>query len=129
MDIDAFQAFLRDLRDHGGCRLGGSMALHREDLRGHVSDIDLICPDRTKDDYGEVIDEPIRRCIEVYERHGVPWDSVAPGTISSPRDLVTLPRPVEVIEEMWIRGRDDPQPADTCREVYGVRLETWRSPQ
>jgi hypothetical protein len=123
MDINTFKRFLAALRDEG-CLLTGSFARHTNDLGDHVSDIDLVCGDRTEDDFGEMLDAPIERCIDVFEKFDVPWESAVIGSIGSPRDLVTLPRPVEIMESSWASYRWEP-PAGNAIHVYGVLFKTF----
>jgi len=110
MEPKQFREFLVALRDEVPCRLIGSFACGDEDTRsGYLSDIDFVCQGKQEDDFGKVIDHPMRRAIQIFERFGVPWESVIVGSIGSPRDTTTLPRPVEVMEDCWIPTTKDDQ--------------------
>jgi hypothetical protein len=124
MDIPTFRRFLIALRDRGGCVLTGSYARHEQDLAGHVSDIDLVCPEKTVDDYGATVVSPIGTCIAVFAEFGVPWSSPIVGSIGSPRDLTTLPRPVEVMEAGWASIKWKP-PAGPRVQIFGVDFKTF----
>ncbi len=124
MDIPTFRRFLIALRDRGACVLTGSYARHENDLRGHLSDIDLVCPEKVRDDYGNVTRSPIRECCAVFDEFGVPWSSPIVGSIGSPRDVTTLPRPVEVMEEGWAAIKWK-APAANRISIYGVDFRTF----
>jgi hypothetical protein len=124
MDIPTFRQFLIALREEGACQLTGSFARHENDLRGHLSDIDLVCPEKAVDDYGEVVRSFIQDCVRVFERFGVAWSSPIIGSIGSPRDTTTLPRPVEVMEAGWASIKWKP-PAGRKISVYGVDFPTF----
>lgn len=128
MDHDTFETFLRALRDEAGARLGGSFALHNEDARpGFVSDIDLVILHPREDPWTNetVQPTPMQRAIRVFERFDVPWESAVIGAISSPRDLDTLPRPVEVMDTGWIEHEPD---ALSTRVIYGVHFVCHSQP-
>ena len=124
MPFVTFEAFLLALRDRAQARLCGSYSRGTEDMGDHVSDIDLVvpCVDR-EDAWGDSVERPIDRAVEVFKLFGVPMESILPGQVSSPRDLKTLPRPVEVMDTAWV----DPEAgALPSREVFGVVFETHR---
>lgn len=114
LDVTTFLQFLEALRDETGARLCGSYARGDHDLRGHISDIDLVVKDGRMQDV-----------LAIFERFGVEGDSCAPGHWASPRNLVALPRPVEVFEPAW----PDPEPsAPSTVSVFGVEFVTYRRP-
>ena len=61
------------------------------------------------------------KAIAVFERFGVPIESILPGQVSSPRDLTTLLRPVEVMEHSWVDA--DPKLPERV-EFYGITFLT-----
>ncbi len=123
MDYITFQAFLLELRDYAGAQLHGSFAHYQEDRGEYVSDIDLVVSEPELDDWGDYVKPtPIERAIEIFERYEVPWESIITGAINSPRDLVTLPRPVEVTDTGWIK----PAPSYcVSRVLWGIEFQCF----
>lgn len=120
MSPTLFKSFLEALRDEAGALLCGSFARGDHDLNGHLSDIDLIVRCVSRMD-GQV--RPIDKAIEIFKRFEVPGESILVGQWSSPRDIVTLPRPVEVMEDSWVDPDKSLPPKVT---VFGVEFATYR---
>ena len=107
-----------------GARVCGSFARGDYDLKGNWSDIDLVVPMAEEDEWGDKIEPtPIQLAIKVLDEFGIPWDSILPGHISTPRDTKTLPRPIEVMEECWITP--DPTFPDTVK-ICGIGFKTFK---
>lgn len=124
MDKKTFRQFLIALRDEAGARLCGSCARGDYDMKpGFLSDIDFVIPAvSATDGWGDPIeDRPMTKAIAVFERFGVPIESILPGQVSSPRDLTTLLRPVEVMEHSWVDA--DPKLPERV-EFYGITFLT-----
>jgi len=112
---------LTALRDRCGAKLCGSWAEGTQDMKpGMFSDIDLVV---RYTDREEGKTRPIEEAIKVFDEFGVPWDSHIVGQISSPRDLQTLPRPVEVMESSWIAPKPEYKPEVN---VFGVTFQSFR---
>lgn len=127
MEVQAFVHFLVDLREEADARVCGSFARGDYDLRsGFLSDIDFVVPAVSRSDAWGVLrtDRPIDKAVAVFARYGVPWDSILPGQISSPRDTTTLPRPVEVMETSWVEV--DPSLPENVL-IFGMLFLTYRS--
>lgn len=104
-----FRAFLRALADSGVVRVIGSYANGTANTEDHVSDLDL---------YVLREDKGMKKVIAIFDAFGVPWESFVFGHIYSPRDLTTLPFPVECAY-WWFdckRGRTKPV------KVFGVKF-------
>lgn len=86
LTIHEFLEFLQELADSGVVRVVGSYADGTANTRGHLSDLDL---------YVLQEDRGMKKVIEIFNRHGVPWDSVITGSISSPRNAEYMFLPVE----------------------------------
>ena len=123
MTEERFIEFLTALRDRCGARLCGSWADGTQDMKpGMLSDIDLVVR------YAErecAKTRPIEEAIKVFHEFNVPWTSSIVGQLSSPRDLETLPRPVEIMESSWITPN-----RGYSREInlFGVTFQTFRFP-
>lgn len=114
MDFEKFQHFLLRLRDQCKARLGGSYARGTEHF---YSDIDLIIPNSTdRMSY-------VKKAIDIFNEFEVPWESAVIGSISSPRNLECLPKPVEVIAQMWID--DKRSRTKQSVEVFGVLFQKY----
>lgn len=111
MPIPTFLQFLKTLRDEAGAKLAGSFARGDYDI-DHFSDIDLV-----------IKESKMKKAIKIFERFGVVGDSVLIGQWSSPRDKTTLPRPVEVMSDFWIKA--DPKLPPTVT-VFGIEFKTYR---
>ena len=120
-----FMEFLRTLRDEANVRVCGSFASGTYDMKpGFLSDIDFVVQyvDR-EDEYGNPVVRPIDKAMEIFKRFDVPGDSIFVGQWSSPRDLETLPRPVEVMES-WLIQEDESYPQTVS--IFGLRFQTYR---
>lgn len=126
MDVQTFSEFLRLLRDSCRARVCGSFARGDFDTRRHISDIDLVVPyQESLDEYGEPVATYMSKAIDIFSIFNVPGESAITGDWSSPRDLITLPRPVEVFDEFWI------EPEFTATDhviIYGVKFQTYTKP-
>lgn len=111
MPLRVFVQFLKTLRDEANAKVCGSFARGDYDLKGHLSDIDLV-----------VNDKGMKKAIEIFERFNVVGDSIIFGQWSSPRDLTSLPHPVEVMSKVWIKKEKD---CPKTVSVYGIVFDTW----
>lgn len=62
----------------------------------------------------------IDKVIALFAKYGIPWESCIPGHISSPRDLFTLPIPIEFSSIFEHRKNRMP-----FVSIYGVKFATW----
>lgn len=81
-----FIVFLTALRDTKLLRVVGSYAKGTQNSGGYLSDIDFHV---LKDHEG------MQRIIEVFNEHGVAWESVITGSINTPRNAEYMFVPIE----------------------------------
>lgn len=118
MTTNDFKLFLTALRDEAGAKLCGSMARGDYDI-DHFSDIDLIVRGRKY----KTKKRKMLVAIDIFNRFEVPGESILMGQWSSPRDKITLPRPVEIMEDTWIK----PDPAlPLVVSLFTVDFQTYR---
>jgi predicted nucleotidyltransferase len=81
-----FREFLQALANSGVVRVVGSYATGMANTEDHISDLDLWV---LREDKG------MKKVISIFDKFGVPWESLSIGYINSPRDVMALPFPVE----------------------------------
>ncbi|MHA2279584.1 MAG: hypothetical protein ACXAC5_01650 [Promethearchaeota archaeon] len=106
-----FTEFLTALRDKCKCRITGSYARCCARLN---SDLDLIVHS----------DSGMKRAIKIFDLFGVRWDSIIIGQIASPRNMWTLPIPVEVMCKEWLTPIPKNERPETIT-IHGVTFKTW----
>jgi predicted nucleotidyltransferase len=108
MNDKTFTEFLAELKKECKAKVTGSYA--RGDW--HLSsDLDLVV----------TTNERLKQAIAIFEKYEVPWESILVGQIASPRELQTLPIPVEVMETFWLT----PTKVKGEVEICGVTFKTW----
>lgn len=108
MNDETFTAFLAELQKTCKAKVTGSFA--RGDWRLN-SDLDLVVTTNAR----------LKQAIAIFEKYEVPWESILPGQIGSPRELQTLPIPVEVMETFWLTPTREKGEIEIC----GVTFKKW----